>query len=134
MIDLQNVRAHVLLVDDNKEFTEVLCDYLRLFSDDSIDVMGVASNGCDAIDMIALKQPDIVILDIIMPRLDGIGVLKKVHDMDNPKKPLFIMLSAVGQSKIIEEAMSLDAVYYIEKPFDLDILVSKIKSLRSAIA
>jgi two-component system response regulator (stage 0 sporulation protein A) len=121
-------------LDDNKEFTEVFCDYIDLVDNTNIEILGVASDGLEAIEMITSKQPDIVILDIIMPHLDGIGVLKRMNEMNMKRKPLFIILSAVGQDKIIEEAMSLDAVYYIEKPFDMDILVSKIVQLQSSMS
>jgi two-component system response regulator (stage 0 sporulation protein A) len=123
-------KAQVLIVDDCEEFTEVLCDYIKLFNKTKIEIVGVANNGFEAIEMITSKQPDIVILDIIMPRLDGIGVLKRIHATYMEKRPLFIVLSAVGQNKIIEEALKLEAVYYIEKPFDMDILVSRIIQLK----
>jgi two-component system response regulator (stage 0 sporulation protein A) len=133
MIMMPNDKAQVLIVDDCADLTGILCDYINLFNHTKIEVIGVASNGFEAIEMITSKQPEIVILDIIMPHLDGIGVLKRIHAMNMEKKPLFIMLTAVGENKVIEEALSLDAVYYIEKPFDMDILVSKIIQLKSSM-
>jgi two-component system response regulator (stage 0 sporulation protein A) len=133
MIIMANVKVQILFADDNKEFTEVLCDYINLYYNNNIEVIGVANNGIEAIEMITEKKPDIVVLDIIMPYLDGIGVLEKINAMNMKRKPLFIMLSAVGENRIIQEALKLDAVYYINKPFDMDVLVSKIISLQPAI-
>ena len=76
-------------------------------------------------------MPDIAILDIIMPHLDGLGVLEKIRSMQLKKRPLFIILSAVGQDKITQRALALGAEYYIVKPFDMDVLVSRIRQLKS---
>lgn len=122
-------RIQLLVVDDNKDFTDIFCDYMDLCYDKQIEIIGVANNGVEAIDMIISKQPDIVILDIIMPVLDGIGVLKKINMFNLKIKPIFIMLSAIGQNKIIQEALDLGAVYYIEKPFNFETLVNKIIQL-----
>ncbi len=128
-----NSKAQVLIADDNVQFTEILCDYIKLVDSDNIEVIGVANNGLDAVDMILTQKPEIVILDMVMPRLDGIGVLNRIHDMDIERKPLFIILSAVGQNKVIEDALSLEAVHYIEKPFDMNVLISKIIQLKSSV-
>jgi two-component system response regulator (stage 0 sporulation protein A) len=64
-----------------------------------------------------------------MPRLDGLGVLTRYKNVSASEKPLFIILSAVGQDTITQQALSLGAIYYIVKPFDLSILVERIKEL-----
>lgn len=130
---MPNDKIRVLVVDDNENFTEILCDYIHLNNGNDIEVIGIARNGSAALEMITEKKPDMVILDIILPYLDGISVLKKVKEMNMKRKPLFIMLSAIGQNRIIQESLALDAVYYVEKPFDMDILISKIKQLRMSI-
>lgn len=124
---MQNV-IRVLIADDNKEFGEILKEYLN--SQDDIEVVALAKDGVEACDMIQETQPDIAILDIIMPYLDGLGVLEKVNQTSHGKRPLFIILSAVGQDKITQKALSLGAEYYIIKPFDMDVLVSRIRQLK----
>lgn len=119
----------VVIADDNVEFGEVLREYLNTQED--IEVLGLASDGIKALDMINEYNPDMVILDIIMPNLDGLGVLEKMRSMQIAKKPLFIVLSGVGQDKITQKALSLGAEYYIIKPFDMDILVSRIRELKT---
>ncbi len=76
---------------------------------------------------------DVVLLDIIMPKVDGLTVMEKVSKDTNLKKhPAFIIVSAVGQEQITEDAFQLGANYYILKPFDNDMLLSRIKHVRQA--
>lgn len=117
-------KIQVVVADDNRDFNDILCLYLNCHN--KIEVVGTAFNGVDAVDLIISKEPDVVILDMIMPKLDGVGVLKKVKTIQMRKKPQYIILSAVGNEKITREALDLGAEYYIVKPFDMDILVNRI--------
>lgn len=121
-------KVQVVIADDNKEFGDILCEYLNNQND--IEVIGVARDGLEAYELITAKTPDIAILDIIMPHLDGLGVLEKINSTSMKKRPLFIILSAVGQDKITQRALALGAEYYVVKPFDMDILVSRIRQLK----
>lgn len=121
-------KIQVAIADDNKEFGDILCEYLS--NQDDIEVVGVARDGLEAFDLITTKMPDIAVLDIIMPHLDGLGVLEKINSITLKKRPLFIILSAVGQDKITQRALALGAEYYVVKPFDMDVLVSRIRQLK----
>lgn len=121
-------KIQVVIADDNKEFGDILCEYLG--SQDDIEVVGVARDGIEAYDIITEMLPDVAILDIIMPHLDGLGVLEKINSQFTGKKPLFIILSAVGQDKITQRALALGAEYYVVKPFDMDVLISRIRQLK----
>jgi len=125
---LSEKKIQVVIADDNKEFSDILNEYLS--SQGDIEVIGIARDGNEACELITAKMPDIAILDIIMPHLDGLGVLEKMRSMPLKKRPLFIILSAVGQDKITQRALALGAEYYIVKPFDLDVLVSRIRQLK----
>jgi two-component system response regulator (stage 0 sporulation protein A) len=115
----------ILVADDNIEFGDLLSKYLSCH--DNMEVVGIARDGVQTIDMIKTLNPDMVILDIIMPNLDGIGVLEQMSAADN--SPMFIILSGIGQDAFIKKAMSLGAQYYIVKPFDVEILVSRIRQI-----
>lgn len=117
----------VLIVDDNVEFGDLLKDYM--IQEDDIRITGVARDGNQAINMIMSLEPDVVILDVIMPNLDGIGVLEKIAQINLVKRPLFIMLSAIGQDVFVQKAVALGAEYYVVKPFDVDILISRIRQI-----
>ena len=124
-----NEKLRVLIADDNQEFANTLASYLRKEND--MEVVGMAKDGLEAVNMIESKEPDIAILDVIMPHLDGIGVLEKVNELKGTKKPICIMLSAVGQDKITQRAVSLGAEYYMVKPFDIELLIKRIKELKN---
>jgi two-component system response regulator (stage 0 sporulation protein A) len=121
-------QIRILVADDNVEFGEIVCDYLS--NCDDIEVIGRAEDGLEAIRLIDELDPDIVILDIIMPHMDGLAVLEHYYKVPVSEKPMFIILSAVGQDKITQQAVSLGAEYYIVKPFDLEILVERIRQLK----
>lgn len=115
----------VLLADDNMDFCNVVGNYIN--SQDGLKVVGMAHNGKDAFEQILEKKPKVVILDGIMPELDGLGVLEKINNSNLfPKKPAVIMLSAMTEQKITQEAIDLGAVYYMAKPFSMDGLIKRI--------
>lgn len=119
----RNIR--VLLADDNREFIEVLKEYIQSQMD--MEIVGVAYHGNEALEMIFRETPDIVVLDIIMPHLDGLGVLEKIQYEEH--KPRVIILSAFGQETMTQRAVNLGADYYILKPFDLNTLGNRIRQL-----
>ncbi|HHY36638.1 MAG TPA: sporulation transcription factor Spo0A [Firmicutes bacterium] len=116
-----------MLADDNKEFCDLVCEYIDGQPD--LKVEGVAYNGERVIELLEETVPDVLILDIIMPHLDGIGVLEKLATMDMPRRPKIIMLTAFGQESITQRVVALGADYYILKPFSLDVLASRIRQL-----
>ena len=118
----------VLIADDNPDFAMTLIGYLE--KEDDMEVIGVAKDGKEACDMILNTKPDIVLLDVIMPYLDGLGVLEKISASKMEKKPICIMLSAVGQTKITQQAISLGAEYYVIKPFDIELLIKRIRDIK----
>ncbi|WP_141722853.1 sporulation transcription factor Spo0A [Cellulosilyticum sp. I15G10I2] len=122
-------KMKILIADDNKDFSDILMEFIDRQED--MQVVDVAANGEEACTLIQQTEPDIVILDVIMPYLDGIGVLERVVTMELKKRPLFVMLSAVGQDKITERALALGAEYYIVKPFDMDTLINRIRQLKA---
>ncbi|MBU5590740.1 sporulation transcription factor Spo0A [Clostridium sp. MSJ-4] len=120
-------KISVLIADDNKEFCNILNDYLLNQRD--IIVTGIAKDGLEALKLIEEKKPDLVVLDIIMPQLDGLGVLERLNTMDLEPMPRVIVLSAVGQDKITQRAITLGADYYVVKPFDMDVFTKRIRQM-----
>lgn len=124
---MEDSKISVLIADDNKEFCSILNDYLLNQRD--IVVTGIAKDGREALDLIVERKPDLVILDIIMPHLDGLGVLEKLNTMELEKVPRIIILSAVGQDKITQQAITLGADYYTVKPFDMEVFTKRIREM-----
>ncbi len=121
-------KIKVLVSDDNQDFAKTLVTYLT--KDEDLEIVGVARDGQEAYDKIVESKPDIALLDIIMPHLDGLGVLEKLNSTNLEKRPMCIILSAVGQDKITQKAIELGAQYYIVKPFDINILIKRIKEIK----
>lgn len=122
-------KINVAIVDDNERMVNLLEDILNQDSD--IEVVGKSENGLDALEIIKEKEPDVVLLDLIMPKLDGLGVMEKVkRDNGYKKTPSFIVITAIGQEGVTENAFELGANYYIMKPFDNDVVLSRIKQLK----
>ncbi len=124
---MNNEKIRVALADDNRDFSEILKEFLSKQGD--MEVVGTAMNGNEACELVEKSLPDVLILDVIMPYLDGIGVLERLAMTDLAKRPLVVMLSAVGQDKITERALALGAEYYIVKPFDMETLTMRIRQL-----
>ncbi len=120
-------KISVLIADDNKDFCDIISEFLQKQED--IQVVGVANDGLQTLDMILQLKPDVVILDIIMPHLDGLGVLEKLNQEKLDVYPKIIILSAVGQDKITQRAILMGADYYIVKPFDLELLMKRVREI-----
>ena len=117
----------VLIVDDNKEYCDVLKEYVQLQPD--FELAGVAYNGLEALQLLKDNIADVVVLDVIMPHLDGIGVLERLAANDPIYKPKVIIITAFGHENVTQQALRLGADYYILKPFDINILGSRIRQL-----
>lgn len=93
-----------------------------------LQVVGVGHNGAEALDLLAATKPDVMLLDIIMPHLDGIGVLERLAQSGEPR-PKIIMLTALGQEQMTKRVIDLGANYYVLKPFNLETLVTRVRQL-----
>lgn len=120
-------KIKIVLADDNKDFCQVLKEYLS--NEEDIEILGIAKDGVEALQLVQEKEPDLLVLDVIMPHLDGLGVIEKLNGMNLSKMPKIIVLSAVGQDKITQTAINLGADYYIVKPFDFVIFINRIREL-----
>lgn len=119
----------VLIADDNQEFSKTLATYLG--NENDMEVIGIAKDGVEAVEQIKELLPDVAILDVIMPHLDGLGVLERINISNIVKTPICIMLSAVGQDKITQKSIELGADYYVVKPFDIELLIKRIREIKN---
>ncbi|MCC3143780.1 sporulation transcription factor Spo0A [Halanaerobium sp. Z-7514] len=118
----------VFIVDDNKEFCQLLAEFLEMNED--FNVAGIAHNGEEALDLLAEKEsPDVLIIDLIMPHLDGMGVLEELNSEDRVREMKIIALTAFGHDQMMKKVIQLGVDYYIMKPFDLDKLAMRIRQL-----
>ena len=123
-------KTRILLADDNKELCDIISGFLNKQPD--MEVVAMAHDGIEAFAAITKSDLliDVAIIDGIMPRLDGLGVLEKMADL-NGNKPTVIILSEVTAEGITKRAIDLGAEYYMAKPFDMDTLTQRIRQLQS---
>lgn len=117
----------VLIVDDNKRIVTILKEALERESD--MKVVGTASDGEEALRKISTLRPDVVLLDLIMPKVDGLGVMERMKKGAPTLSPEFVVVSAVSQERVTENAFRLGAAYYILKPFDTRVVVSRVRAV-----
>ncbi len=121
-------KISIVLVDDSKSLCEYIANYFAKTED--LEVVGIAHDGAEGYEMICEKKPDIALMDIVMPKMDGLELLEKLHETKLDKKITYIMLSAVGNDSITGKAIQLGAHYYIVKPFEkMDSLTKKIRQV-----
>ena len=120
---------NVAIADDNQRILDMLETVIGM--DKELNLVGKAKNGEEMCQIIKDKKPDVVLLDLIMPKMDGLTVMKQVsQDKNVSKRPYFIVVTAVGQERITEDAFNKGANYYIMKPFNNEMLLNRIKSVR----
>lgn len=120
-------KIKVALVDDNRELISLLVEYMSTQSD--IEIVGTAHNGQECLNLLEKVDVDVLILDIIMPHLDGLGVLERIRESETIPFPNVIMLTAFGQEDVTTKAVELGASYFILKPFDMEYLVNHIRNV-----
>ena len=119
-------KTTIVIVEDNPDLRRVMSDYLK--SQDDLDVVGCASDASQALEMVRTMNPDVVLLDLIMPNADGFTFLEAISKSQLPK-PEIIVTSAIGQEDFIRRAIDLGAKYYMVKPYDMDVLVKRLRQL-----
>ena len=117
----------IAIADDNQKILDLLDRVIGMEKD--MNLVGKAKNGEEMCQIIKDKQQDVVLLDLIMPKMDGLTVMDRInHDKTVSKHPYFIVITAVGQEKITEDAFNKGANYYMMKPFQNEMLLERIRS------
>ena len=118
----------LVIADDNRKMRNMLSERMRLEND--IVITAMTDDGKEALEIIRETKPDVVLLDPILPSLDGLALLEQLSEKEKAETAI-IMLSAMGQETFEEEAFSLGIRYFLLKPFDIDSLLHKIRQCKS---
>lgn len=117
---------NIAIADDNRQALEMLGEILK--NEKDYCVVGTAENGNDAYNMILSKKPDVVLMDIVMPGMDGITVMEKVRKTPELGEAVsFIMVTAASSENLTADAFHLGASYYIMKPFTRESVLEKLR-------
>jgi two-component system chemotaxis response regulator CheY len=113
-----------LIVEDNVVILHILTSLLTI---EGYKIAGIACNGLDAVRLYRESQPDIVLMDIMLPELDGLEATRRILELDPNAK--IIMISSVAESDIVKKAIHLGAKDYISKPVHTERLFRVIHAL-----
>ncbi len=124
-------QINVLIADADIEYAEILSRSLS--GDFKINVCDIVSNGYQVIEKVDILKPDVVIMDVVLPNIDGIGILErfksKKKEFENFHMPKIIVLSTFKQDRTAQDCINLGANYYMVKPIGSDNLRNTIKRL-----
>ncbi len=115
--------VNILVVDDSKFMRKVLIDILR----EKYSVVGEAGNGAEGVKEYGILKPDLVLLDIIMPEMDGIAAVKEIKSKDPGAK--IVMVTAMGQESMVKQAFDAGAEGYVIKPFQAPAVLKEIEKV-----
>lgn len=123
----------VVIAEDNRQMMNLLNTMLE--EERGFRVVGKAENGEDAYNTIIETKPDLVLMDVIMPKMDGISVMERIRSEHTGEKvPPFIMITAAGSDQVASDAFQRGASYYIMKPFDKTVVMDKIRRVMRGVA
>ncbi len=128
MSDTGTTTISTLVVDDEELARDELCFLLKEFPD--VELAGVARHGLEAVQMIEALEPDLVFLDVQMPGLDGLGVIRQLREKKIPL-PHFILATAFDEYAV--EAFRLEALDYVLKPIEKDRLAETMERARRVV-
>jgi two-component system response regulator (stage 0 sporulation protein F) len=112
----------ILIVDDQAGVRRLL---VEMFKEDGYITL-VAANGYEAVELVRKEPPDLVLLDMKMPGIDGVETLRQIREIDQEIK--VVMMTAYGELELVQQSIALGAAEHITKPFDINSLREKIKS------
>ncbi len=128
---MEEERVKVMLADDNLEYCQVFEEF---FADHSeVEVIGIAYDGFQCLDLLEEQEPDVLVLDVIMPNMDGIGVMEELNRQGRNREMKVIMITAFDHQDVIPRVPKLGADYFIRKPFDLGIMGERIQQLKEPL-
>ena len=115
----------VMITDDNGEIRRLMREAIEQQED--MTVAGECANGLEALEMLGRVQADVMVLDLIMPQMDGYALLAEMAAQQPEHMPQVIILSALGRDDFVMRAMALGARYYMVKPFEAATLCDRIR-------
>lgn len=121
-----DITKSVLLADANEEFRTMLRESID--ETEEFAVVGSTGDGAEALELIEQRKPDLILMDVVLPGMDGFGVMKrlKLHEEGSPK---VILLSAFSSERVVAEAVELGASYFFTKPCETGALLDRMRTV-----
>ncbi len=122
-------QVKVLLVDDSQVQLKECKQYLE--QQQEVEEVRIANNGIDAYEILEKERIDVVIMDLILPKMDGFGILERLSTRNDMDKPEIMVLSALSQESVVKRACEMGVEYYMIKPFSPQMLHKRIIELNN---
>ena len=116
-------KTRVILADANEEFRELLRGSIE--KTDEFEVVGVAGDGMSALKLVTEKKPELLIADILLPELDGFGLIDRLASLD--ERPSTLIVSALYRDSIVAQAMERDVAFFMPKPCETESLLERMR-------
>ena len=121
---------NVLIADSNEAFCEEMAK--RLTAVDGLSVAGIATDGQRAAELLRTCRPELLVLDLMLPKLDGVSVLKAANELEH--RPVSVVLSPFVTDYVAEMTASLGAQYFILRPCDVRAVAERVRELRDSLS
>ena len=121
-------KIRVLIADPSEDFQFLMTDLLGREGD--MEAVGASADGLDALSKIETLHPDVVLLELVQPRLDGLAVLRKLSEQKDP--PAVVVLTGFVNATVVAECANLGASYFISKPCDTSELLQRLRQCAHA--
>lgn len=121
-----DIRRPVLLADANEEFRTMLRESID--QTEEFTVVGSTGDGAEALKLIEQRKPDLVLMDVVLPGIDGFGVMKRLK-LQEEGSPKIILLSAFSSERVVAEAVELGACYFFTKPCEASALLDRMRTV-----
>ncbi len=121
-------KARVLIADSGEDFRYLMADTIS--SEEDMLVIGTAGDGVETLNLVEQKHPDIIIMDLVLTKMDGLGVLQRLAQ--KPQKPAVIIVSGFFNDHVVQQAAELGAYYFMPKPCDIPALLERIRQISSS--
>ena len=126
-------KMKLAIIEDNRDLCELLSSYINEHYVEAFDVVGIAHDGANGLNLLTSTKPDIALIDIVLPIMDGLNILEKLQSMYLLDQICCVMFTAVSHDAITRRAMDLGAKYYFIKPFDTDNLLKRLLQITQDI-
>ncbi len=119
----------ILIADNDQNYAQKLRSQLE--ADYRLSVCSIASDGFEVMEKVEILKPDFLIMDLVLPSLDGMGVLERLKARNMENSPTIIISSSVSKERIAQNCIDLGAEYYMMKPLNIDSLINTITMLHA---
>ncbi|MEG1633487.1 MAG: sporulation transcription factor Spo0A [Oscillospiraceae bacterium] len=121
-------KTRILIADPSEDFRKLLSEAIN--DEEDMEAVGAADDGLTALSLITERKPDVVLLELVFPRLDGIGVLQRLPQTG--VSPKVIVLSGFWNDRVLTQCSELGACYFIPKPCDTSTLMARIRQMSNS--